>query len=350
MAAIYEGLSSLHGDEKYTDLTVTCGEQTFRLHRAVICPQSPFFEKACTGGFMEATTGHINLDEQDPQIFAKFVQFIYTGNYDDEDNLHPQSCDDSVLQSVDDLAFSLRHGTDIPGLDWYDAELWNDVIVGTYHNPWHERICVCGICMCSDDYGEVGECRYNEQRTDHICGDAYSSDGEEYFVEGEIEEADEGLDEGLQEDPDGYLTELPHAMLTSVRMYAIADMFCAPALKVLARNRFYKAVELHMDSFDFPDVVDEVFETTAPDDWALKDICVLLIRARCFGPRPDVGLLEALQPIFSKHDDFLQRIQLMQEIDARGLEERQQGELEDEGIKEEAHSEYAHSWDSSLSR
>jgi hypothetical protein len=70
-----------------------------------------------------------------------------------------------------------------------------------------------------------------------------SSDGEEYLVEGAIEEADEGLEGRLDEDPAGYLTELPHAMLTSVRMYAMADMFCVPPLKVLARNRLYKAVE-----------------------------------------------------------------------------------------------------------
>ena len=44
-------LRSLYKDEKYSDLTVSCGPRTFKLHRAVVCPQSPFFEKACSGGF-----------------------------------------------------------------------------------------------------------------------------------------------------------------------------------------------------------------------------------------------------------------------------------------------------------
>jgi hypothetical protein len=56
MAAIHDALAALHGDEKYADLTVTCGDHTFKLHRAVICPQSPFFEKACSGGFMVGLT------------------------------------------------------------------------------------------------------------------------------------------------------------------------------------------------------------------------------------------------------------------------------------------------------
>jgi len=48
-------LQSLYKDEKFSDLTVSCGPEgksrTFKLHRAVICPQSPFFDKACTSGF-----------------------------------------------------------------------------------------------------------------------------------------------------------------------------------------------------------------------------------------------------------------------------------------------------------
>jgi hypothetical protein len=56
MAAIHDALAALHGDEKYADLTVTCGDHIFKLHRAVICPQSPFFEKACSGGFMVGLT------------------------------------------------------------------------------------------------------------------------------------------------------------------------------------------------------------------------------------------------------------------------------------------------------
>ncbi|KAK3291160.1 uncharacterized protein B0H64DRAFT_43488 [Chaetomium fimeti] len=323
MAAIHEGLSRLHGDDKWADLTVICGGETFRLHRAVICPQSPFFEKACSGGFIEATTGQINLSEEDPHIFAKFVRFIYTGNYDDEDNLDPQHCDESVLQSVDHLTSSLRHFTEIPGLDLYDAELWNDM-TRTYHSTWDDNVfCRCGSCICNGcrEHDQLGHCAYRfRQRRQDLCCDGYSSDGEEYLDDTEIDGVDEGLQEGLDKDPEGYLTELPHAMLTSVRVYAMADMFCVPALKVLARNRFYKAVEGHIEPFDFADVVDEVFETTAPDDWALKDICVLFIRARCFGPHKDATLMEALQPIFTNHEDLLERIQLWKDMDARGLE------------------------------
>jgi hypothetical protein len=112
----------------------------------------------------EATTGHINLSEEDPKIFAKFVGFIYTGNYKDEDHLDPQNCADSVLQSVDDLIFSLRHGTDIPGLHHYDAELW-DGMVRTYDGAWGNVPCRCVACMCDNckRIGRLAKCEYHER-------------------------------------------------------------------------------------------------------------------------------------------------------------------------------------------
>jgi hypothetical protein len=129
------------------------------------------------------------------------------------------------------------------------------------------------------------------------------------------------LNEVLYPQDDGYVTTLPHAMFTSVGVYAMADMFCVPGLKALARNRFYRAVEKHIDSPDFPDVVDQVFRTTAPDDWTLKEICVLFIRAICFGERWGMDLMAALQPVFCRHEDIVQRMQSLPELEGWYFEE-----------------------------
>ncbi|KAK4032099.1 hypothetical protein C8A01DRAFT_41456 [Parachaetomium inaequale] len=230
MAAIYDALSALHGDDKYADLTVTCGDHTFKLHRAVVCPQSPFFENACSGGFMEAFTGHVDLGEENPEIVAKFLQFMYTGNYSDEDHLDPEGCDEAVLQPVEDLLFSLRHRTDLPGSDLYDMSLWskpkeyykdfgNIICEKEYHSNFDGRICKCGTCLC-DDPEDTGLCKYDWRQEKYRCADQnYSSDGED-------DSEDEELDGDFCLDDDGYVTELPHAMFTSVRVYAMADMFC----------------------------------------------------------------------------------------------------------------------------
>ena len=35
----------------YSDLTIVCGKSEFKVHRAIVCPQSGFFRAACNEGF-----------------------------------------------------------------------------------------------------------------------------------------------------------------------------------------------------------------------------------------------------------------------------------------------------------
>ena len=44
-------LSGLLGSGKYSDLTLTCGSRSWKVHKSVLCLQSDFFAKACDGDF-----------------------------------------------------------------------------------------------------------------------------------------------------------------------------------------------------------------------------------------------------------------------------------------------------------
>jgi hypothetical protein len=288
----------------------------------------------------------------------KFIQFIYKGNYDDEDHLSPEGCDEAVLQPIDEILSSLRHGTDIPGSNFYITELWNETRKhrNSASSSRGSEVCGgCDACLCDlCDPDETRLCAFDNNRNYNYGGylcpvadETYpETESEDHSSNEDEDDKDDEMDgdirvvdlrqwpapdptlgrryqerELLYPDDDGYVTALPHAMFTSVRVYAMADMFCVPALKILARNRFYKAVEMHAYSADFPDVVDEVFETTAPDDWVLKEICVLIIRTRCLGNHCDENLMAALQPVFCRHEDIVQRMQLLPELEGRYFEE-----------------------------
>ena len=47
-------IKRIPNSDEYTDSTITCDGITFEVHRAVVCPQSPFFKEALQGSFKEA--------------------------------------------------------------------------------------------------------------------------------------------------------------------------------------------------------------------------------------------------------------------------------------------------------
>ncbi|CAK1364431.1 hypothetical protein CB0940_08116 [Cercospora beticola] len=74
-------ISRLFGDPRWTDLEVHCGRQIWKVHRIVVCSQSTFFERAVEGGFAEATTGVVNLVEDDAFAVQALLQYFYSGDY-----------------------------------------------------------------------------------------------------------------------------------------------------------------------------------------------------------------------------------------------------------------------------
>ncbi|WJG37254.1 uncharacterized protein FOBCDRAFT_245766 [Fusarium oxysporum Fo47] len=63
-------LSKLYETGTYSDLIITCGNDTYQVHKAIVCPRSSFFTAACSGKFKEGQEGKINLPDDDPDAFT----------------------------------------------------------------------------------------------------------------------------------------------------------------------------------------------------------------------------------------------------------------------------------------
>ena len=58
---------------KYSDLTIVCGAKRYPVHRVLLATRSSFFEGACRDGFQEASTGVIDLTEDDAEAVEHMV-------------------------------------------------------------------------------------------------------------------------------------------------------------------------------------------------------------------------------------------------------------------------------------
>ncbi|KAK7711754.1 hypothetical protein SLS63_012593 [Diaporthe eres] len=54
-------IGSIWGDKRYSDASIIMGQKVWPVHRWVICQQSPYFEKALEGEFMESKNKTVNL-------------------------------------------------------------------------------------------------------------------------------------------------------------------------------------------------------------------------------------------------------------------------------------------------
>lgn len=75
------GMGSLLESGKYSDLVINCKGRSFKVHRAILCPQSEVITKECDINMREKNTGVIHHEEYDPDTMERMLSFAYTGKY-----------------------------------------------------------------------------------------------------------------------------------------------------------------------------------------------------------------------------------------------------------------------------
>lgn len=58
--------------------------QRFGIHKSLLCHRSAFFEAAFNGSFKEGEEGVVVLEDEDPETFQRFNEWLYTGILLDE--------------------------------------------------------------------------------------------------------------------------------------------------------------------------------------------------------------------------------------------------------------------------
>ncbi|KAI1502591.1 hypothetical protein F5X99DRAFT_153070 [Biscogniauxia marginata] len=273
MASIYAHLRDLLRSEEYCDIKLRLSTGIIHHHRAVIS-QSPVFKSMITS---TPVGSQIDLSSEDAYIMFRVIQFLYNGTYYDYEYINVDRPSYVVFMSPEKVERKLQT---LP-------------------------------CATKDlDYGD------EDDDGDYIFEEKGDSDGDS--LDGDAKSMDEELEHDLSDDK-VLRPRLPN-LLTSLQVYVMAAKYEIPALKLLARDRFYRTAEkvllfcpnknqetvkadplASLESSpimkgiynEFYEAVDELYETVPESDETMRSIPALLIAAKYHGdvPGPDESLV-----------------------------------------------------------
>lgn len=81
MDGLRHGMKRLYRAESTSDLTIVCGERTWKVHKFCLSAQSDYFFSACYGNFSEATRHEIALHDENPAVLDAFIYHLYHFDY-----------------------------------------------------------------------------------------------------------------------------------------------------------------------------------------------------------------------------------------------------------------------------
>ncbi|KAF5010625.1 hypothetical protein FDECE_3227 [Fusarium decemcellulare] len=280
--SIHASISTLLWNEKFSDMTILCNGREFKVHRAIVCTQSVFFDRALNSNFKEAASGVVDLPDDDPDVLECFLEFLYTGAYSDGVNntwgkpsaaakMNPQEVQESLNTLPGPAQFLARPVEEEDDNLFKASKVKEDEV--------------------DEEYEEDDDA--DEELPDADGPVELSQEMEELSMEA-VSMLENG--EGLRR-----LAEMRDDMTLPLCLYVIADKYDVPALRLLARERFYRAAELVWEQADdFPDIVDEIYLCTRETDQAMREIVCRLVGTRIQSDR----VRQKMRVVMEKYGEF----------------------------------------------
>ncbi|KAH6840411.1 hypothetical protein B0T12DRAFT_459647 [Alternaria alternata] len=235
-------LASLKGFLKsgaYSDLTIACGSDTYKVHKVIICGRADFFARTLSFGGKESESGIVDLPEDEPTIVKLLIQYLYEGEYDP---LLPDGEASRALSSTGARTQTSRPKHDLDGLPY------------SYDFPHNFN---CEECNPSPPLPLTPL-----------------------------------PSTPLPSPPLPSLNGNADQLLLHAKMYEIADKYDVVGLKDLVIEKFHRACQHFWDSDMFPVAAHHVFSTTPDHDKGLRDIVSATISAHMgLIKKPEVKVL-----------------------------------------------------------
>lgn len=232
----------------------------------------------------------IELSEDDPDVLERFLEFLYTGTYSDGVVFDSKKLSTAAMMSPAEVEQALMEH---PGAHYPGSEL-----------PTEPETLASGE-ECDDMDDEESELPFPDP--DEEPEEEYAEFGEPVsgndlrplaFENEPISEVNTWLEYG---NALKILANIRNDLFLPLRLYIMADKYDIPALRLLSRDRFYRAAELTWADADFfPEVVDELYSNTCSSNVALRDIVCRLVSSRL----RDADIRARMKPVMEKHGEF----------------------------------------------
>ncbi|KAH7163338.1 hypothetical protein B0J13DRAFT_669926 [Dactylonectria estremocensis] len=316
---VYKSLSTLRLSSKFSDMTIRCGGREFKAHRAIVCTQSSFFEVAFSGEFKEAASQVIDPPEDDPDVLDRFLEFLYTGTYS-QGTRYPINTPSTVaMMSTEAIQKSLKRPPGVICQDKTSEYAESQTASGDEEEAEEEFEEDPDFPQDPEDPEDPEYWPPNRDRKEpneeynEFGGDDASvekDDNEDkYQVQNEQLEFNHGSSavkstEEIIRERKRVLRKLAkerNDLFMPLRIYVMADKYDVPLLRLLARDRFYRAAELLWEDAEcFPDVVDELYRLTPETDTAMREIVCRLVGNRV----NESPIRDKMRAVMREHGDF----------------------------------------------
>ncbi|KAF2213786.1 hypothetical protein CERZMDRAFT_95824 [Cercospora zeae-maydis SCOH1-5] len=237
----------LHLNGKFSDLTITCNDKRWAVHKAIVCSRSGFFDGACSHQFREANSGVIDLSEDDEDAVEQMIHYLYHLDYLNEE------------------------------LQQRPAEMFRHRAY-TNHKPTPKKIDFSHIedplLAQAGFYDQASS--PSRSRTDSACSKQPPTTTSSHRPDTPQQGSQfKGEGEHAEDNDD---TEAESHPVLHTQIYALGEKYDIQPLKQLARRKFEMAAACYYDAPELADAIRLVYQSTVDTDRGLRDIVLQLFR------------------------------------------------------------------------
>ena len=95
-----DDMNNLFENPNFSDVTLTCGNREFKMHKAILASRSAVFNAMFEHQMLEGKSNRVQIEDVDSDVMTEVLRFIYTGKINNIDKMA-----DLLLPAADKVIF-----------------------------------------------------------------------------------------------------------------------------------------------------------------------------------------------------------------------------------------------------